>query len=44
MNLLKLKEVFEQYKLNLSSINKEEIYKWEAVKCFQDNWDCKSSA
>ena len=34
-----LDEVLAQYKENFSSHWKEEKYKWEAIKCFQDNWD-----
>ena len=42
MNLVKLKEIFNLYKLNLDTINEGEHYKWKAVKCFQDNWDIES--
>ena len=34
-----LDEVLTQYKENFPSHWKEEKYKWEAIKCFQDNWD-----
>ena len=34
-----LDEVLTQYKENFSSHWEEEKYKWEAIKCFQDNWD-----
>lgn len=34
-----LDEVLSQYKENFSSHWEEEKYKWEAIKCFQDNWD-----
>ena len=27
------------YKLNFDTVNAQEIYKWKAVKCFQDNWN-----
>lgn len=38
----RLKEVLVQYKKDfLSKHWKDEKYKWEAVKCFQDNWDVK---
>ena len=36
----RLKEVLIQYKKDfLPKHWKDEKYKWEAVKCFQDNWD-----
>ena len=36
----RLKEVLVQYKKDfLPKHWKDEKYKWEAVKCFQDNWD-----
>lgn len=34
-----LDEVLSQYKENFPSHWEEEKYKWEAIKCFQDNWD-----
>ena len=39
MNIKKIKEIIESYKKHLDSINEAEIYKWRAVKHFQDNWD-----
>lgn len=33
-----LKEIIESYKSKFKTIHNEEIYKWQAVKCFQDNW------
>ena len=37
---LRLKEVLVQYKKDfLPKHWEDEKYKWEAVKCFQDNWD-----
>lgn len=39
MNLQKVKEIIESYKRHFKAINKEEIYKWRAVKNFQDNWN-----
>ena len=39
MNRQILNHYIEKYKLNFDSINKIEIYKWKAVKCFQDNWN-----
>uniref|UniRef100_UPI003FEF6FF1 AAA family ATPase n=1 Tax=Prevotella sp. TaxID=59823 RepID=UPI003FEF6FF1 len=39
----RLKEVLVQYKKDfLPKHWKNEKYKWEAVKCFQDNWDVKA--
>lgn len=39
----RLKEVLIQYKKDfLPKHWKHEKYKWEAVKCFQDNWDVKA--
>lgn len=39
-NQLRLKEVLRQYKKDFVTTHwNEEKYKWEAVKCFQDNWD-----
>ena len=34
-----LKECFSQYKASFKEFVHEELYKWEAVKCFQDNWN-----
>jgi 5-methylcytosine-specific restriction protein B len=39
----KLKVIIENYKNQFSTIHLEEIYKWKAVKCFQDNWDPNTS-
>ncbi|MDT5063522.1 MAG: hypothetical protein QOH63_3981 [Acidobacteriota bacterium] len=39
MNLQKVKEIIEFYKKHFHAICKEEIYKWRAVKRFQDNWN-----
>lgn len=39
-NQLRLKEALGQYKKDFVATHwSEEKYKWEAVKCFQDNWD-----
>lgn len=39
-NQLRLKEALRQYKKDFVTTHwNEEKYKWEAVKCFQDNWD-----
>lgn len=42
MNYTVLREYITAYKENFSAINKEEIYKWEAVQQFHDNWDIES--
>jgi 5-methylcytosine-specific restriction protein B len=34
-----LAEIISDYKEHFDKIHKDEIYKWKAVKCFQDNWD-----
>ena len=34
----KILKVIEQYKNDFVRINKEEIYKWEAVKWYKDHW------
>lgn len=43
MNNQKVREIIKGYKRHFKSIHKEEIYKWHAVKCFQDNWDINAS-
>ncbi len=37
-----LKKIIESYKSNFKTIHNEEIYKWQAVKCFQDNWNIQA--
>lgn len=37
-----LRKYINEYKLNFEYVNQHEIYKWEAVKCFQDNWDIEA--
>lgn len=39
MNNQKVREIIKGYKRHFKSIHNEEIYKWRAVKCFQDNWN-----
>jgi hypothetical protein len=39
MNRLILNHYIREYKLNFDLVNQYEIYKWKAVKCFQDNWN-----
>ncbi|WP_461256455.1 hypothetical protein [Treponema sp. R80B11-R83G3] len=34
-----LAAIISKYKKDFKQIHEEEIYKWKAVKCFQDNWD-----
>ena len=36
MDNLKLKELIREYKKDFNDIIPNEIYKWKAVKCFQD--------
>lgn len=38
----KIRESLEQYKAVFDERWFDEKYKWEAVKCFQDNWDIKA--
>ena len=42
MNRQILKHYIEEYKLNFNRVNQEEIYKWKAVKCYQDNWNIEA--
>lgn len=39
MNRQILRHYIDEYKLNFDRVNQQEIYKWKAVKCFQDNWN-----
>lgn len=39
MNLQKVKEIIDFYKRDFHRISEEEIYKWRAVKRFQETWD-----
>lgn len=34
-----LEDIYDFYKKNYSTIEKHELYKWKAVKHFQENWD-----
>lgn len=43
MNNKKVREIIKIYKQNFKAISKEEIYKWRAIKCFQDNWNINAS-
>lgn len=41
---MKLRDVLGGYKQDFVSRQwRDEKYKWEAIKCFQDNWDVKAS-
>jgi hypothetical protein len=42
MNRQILRHYIQEYKLNFDRINQEEIYKWKAVKCYQDNWNIEA--
>lgn len=42
MNRQILRHYIEEYKLNFERVNQEEIYKWKAVKCYQDNWNIEA--
>ena len=42
MNYKKLDRVVDSYINNLESYLPDEEYKWEAIKCFQENWDINS--
>lgn len=39
INRQKLSAALEEYKKDFDSEWQDEKYKWQAVKCFQDNWD-----
>jgi len=43
MNYKKIDYFKEEYKARFDGIRLQEIYKWKAFKCFQDNWDINSS-
>ena len=42
MNTEKLNELVDAYKAHFNENIPNEIYKWQAVKCFQDNWDIEA--
>lgn len=42
INTEKLKQLIEAYKADFSEHFEGERYKWEAVKCFQDNWNIEA--
>lgn len=39
MNTQQINQLIQDYKLNFAKVNEQEIYKWKAVKCFQENWN-----
>jgi len=41
MNIKIVNEFIKGYKEEFGPIHDQEIYKWKAVKCFQDNWDIR---
>jgi hypothetical protein len=43
MKLEKLRSLLTEYKREFPRIYKDEIYKWQAVKTFQENWDINAS-
>jgi len=42
MNKRIVKSYIEEYKSKFDFVHNQEIYKWQAVKQFQDNWDINS--
>lgn len=42
MNQQLIKTYLNSYKANFSSISTQELYKWKAVKQFQDHWDIEA--
>jgi Domain of unknown function (DUF3883) len=42
MNRKILLEFISEYKKQFENVNQQEIYKWRAVKCFQDNWNIEA--
>lgn len=43
MNRDLIKQYIEHYKNDFEKVNQKEIYKWKAVKCFQDFWDIEAN-
>lgn len=43
MNRQIVKSYIEEYKMNFEQVHKQEIYKWEAIKQFQDNFDINAA-
>jgi len=42
LNFKKIEYYINEYKVNFEEVHLQEIYKWKAFKCFQDNWDVDS--
>jgi hypothetical protein len=42
MKIKLVKSYIDNYKSNFQEVHLQEIYKWRAFKCFQDNWDINS--
>lgn len=43
MNRQLIKSYIKEYKSQFDIVNQQEIYKWKAVKQFQDNWDINAT-
>lgn len=43
MNRQILRQYIDEYKLDFERVNQQEIYKWKAVKFFQDNWNIEAT-
>jgi hypothetical protein len=43
MNRQILRHYINEYKLDFDQVNQQEIYKWKAVKCFQDHWNIEAA-
>ena len=43
MNRQILRQYIHAYKADFERVNQLEIYKWKAVKCFQDNWNIEAA-
>ncbi|MBX3043081.1 MAG: DUF3883 domain-containing protein [Candidatus Kapabacteria bacterium] len=43
MNRQILRQYIDEYKIGFARVNQQEIYKWKAVKCFQDNWNIEAT-
>lgn len=39
MNTQKVRDIIKLYKQHFKFIHQQEIYKWQAIKCFQSNWN-----
>jgi hypothetical protein len=42
MNTQKIRNIIKLYKQHFDKTHNGEIYKWEAVKCFQNNWNIEA--